>query len=78
MLRLLEHARAGIDRKRLLLAQSQKTREMVDVTIGEKNSGNRSLARRAPRVETAVGVNLLPQVRRGVQKQPTIAVGADS
>jgi hypothetical protein len=62
----------------LLLAQSQKTREVVDVTVRQENSRYGSLARRAPRVETAVGVNLLPQVRRGVQKQPTISVGADS
>jgi hypothetical protein len=62
----------------LLLAQSQKTREVVDVTIRQENSRNGSLARRAPRVETAVVENLLPQVRRGVQEQPTISVSADS
>jgi hypothetical protein len=62
----------------LLLAQGQKTREVVDVTVRQENALDGSLARRAPRVETAVCENLLPQVRRGVQKQPTIAVGADS
>ena len=75
VLRLLKHRRAAVNRERLLLAQGQQTREVIDITIAEKDSCYGSLARRAPRVETAIVVNLLPQVRRGVQDNPSKAVG---
>ena len=50
---------------------------MINLAIGDKNSAERRVPGRAAWMQAWRGDDLLAEIRRGVQKQPALAVGAD-
>src|SRR5207248_5400055 len=61
----LQHAEdpfAGVDGKRLALAQMQQARDRINVGTGENDTFNRRGAQAATWMEDGVGVNLLAKI----------------
>ena len=55
------------------LAQMQEPGDGIDVAVGEDDGGDRRRAQAVARVESRVGLDLLAQVRAGVDDHPALA-----
>jgi hypothetical protein len=60
------HLLGRIETERLGLPEGEKAGDMIDVGIGEKDSLNRSAARNVVRVEAIERLDLLPDIRTGI------------
>ena len=73
-----QHLGVRVDRERRALAHRQQPGDRVDLAIGQDDAGDRAVAQRAGlRMQLRRRDQLLAQVRRGVDQEPVVAVGAD-
>jgi hypothetical protein len=71
------HGFGGVDAEGLELAQGEEAEDMVDVGVGEDDSGNGSVAGRGAGMELGRGFDLLAEIRGCAEQIPTVAVGGD-
>ena len=67
----------AVDRKIVPLAQRQQPGYRVHIATGQNDAGNWRGTHALARVQAGRGFDLLAQVRRCVEQEPSIAVGAD-
>ena len=72
-----QHIGVGIEPERRALAQMQEPHHRIDIGIGEHHRVDRARAQAVPRPEHPVGLDLLAQVRRSVDQEPTPTVAAE-
>ena len=61
----------------MALAQGQKPGEMINIGIGDEYRPDWRLPLRAARVQAGRRNDLLAEIRRSVEKQPALTIGAD-
>jgi hypothetical protein len=71
-----QHALARVDRERLAFAQVQQARDGIDVGACEDDALDRRGAKALAGMEDGIGLDLLAEVRRGIEQEPTLTVGA--
>src|SRR5262249_17319655 len=71
-----EHALARKDRERLALAQMQEAPDSIDIRAGEDDSLDWRRAKTMTGMEDRIGLDLLAEVRRGIDQEPAFAVAA--
>ena len=74
-----EHTARAVERECEAFAQAEQPGDVVDVTVGQDHGLDGAFARRGmpARREVWRCGDLLTQVRRGVEKNPALAVAAD-
>jgi hypothetical protein len=71
------HLLGRIETERLGLPEGEKAGDMIDVGIGEKDSLNWSPTRSVVRVEAIERLDLLPDIRAGIDEVPADPIGTE-
>ena len=66
-----------MDAQRVEFAQQKKSENVVEIGVGERDAGDRRVARALSRMQFGRGFDLRPQVRRRAQQKPRSAVLPD-
>src|SRR5436190_10382643 len=74
----LQYALRCIEREGEAFTQAQETGDVVDIAVGERHSRDRARAHAAAgrRRQRQCGIDLLANVRRGVEEQPLLPISA--
>ena len=70
------HTIGGVDDERVGFAEGEQTQGVVEVAVGEDDGVDGRVPGLA-RVKTGEALDLVTDLRRGIQQEPALAVGAD-
>src|SRR4030095_9018732 len=65
-----------VDHERMRFAQGQEAQAMIQIAVRQQDRGDRRVTGPA-RMKRRVALDLLADLRRAIQQEPSIAIGAD-